>query len=108
MGSAHRHLLLRLNQRLPYAPGRQAAPPSGACKEGPLRMCQYDEWCPCGGANAASARAVRAFYAETLPQLGWREDADGRYVRDAEMLTIEIAETGNRRLVRFRFVPVRD
>ncbi|MHC8507940.1 MAG: hypothetical protein ACYYKD_00875 [Rhodospirillales bacterium] len=59
-------------------------------------------------AGGETASAVRKFYAETLPQLGWRADGEGRYVRDNEILTIEIAKTGNRRLVRFRFVPAGD
>lgn len=55
--------------------------------------------------GVASASLIRAFYGDTLPQLGWQEAEQGRFVRDSETLTIEIAETHGQRLVRFRFAP---
>ena len=43
-----------------------------------------------------SSDAVNAFYAASLPQLGWTSSSEGIYRRDAEILKIEIfpAETG--------------
>ena len=42
--------------------------------------------------GAVAAEAVRKFYGETVPQLGWRK-ADGadRFVRDGEALHLEYA-----------------
>lgn len=48
---------------------------------------------------------VTAFYAATLPQLGWTREAVGRYSRDDETLALEFATIGDRTLVRFRFAP---
>jgi len=33
--------------------------------------------------------AILAFYARTLPQLGWRRVADGRFAREGEKLVLE-------------------
>ena len=40
-------------------------------------------------AGAPSRAAVLDFYAGTLPQLGWRLDGVGRFVREGERLVIE-------------------
>jgi len=55
--------------------------------------------------GGASASLIRAFYSDTLPQLGWVQPEPGRFTRDSETLTLEIAETQGHRLVRFRFAP---
>jgi hypothetical protein len=39
-----------------------------------------------------SAKAVRSFYHETLPQLGWRVRAQGGYMRGTETLRLEIEQ----------------
>lgn len=41
-------------------------------------------------AGRVGAAAVTAFYAATLPALGWREAGDGQYARGDEILTLEI------------------
>jgi len=41
-------------------------------------------------AGEVPADAVRAFYADTLPQLGWKPIAEGLYGRGAEHLSLEI------------------
>lgn len=38
------------------------------------------------------AREVLAFYAETLPQLGWRPSGEGVFRREGEVLAIEFPE----------------
>ena len=44
--------------------------------------------------GAVSAEAVRAFYRETVPQLGWHQGAGGdRYLRDGEALRLDIHPT---------------
>lgn len=37
------------------------------------------------------ARSVSTFYADTAPQLGWRMTEPGRFVRDGEVLKIDVA-----------------
>lgn len=40
------------------------------------------------------AAAVRSFYADTAPQLGWQPTGEGRYTRDGESLRIELTDPG--------------
>jgi hypothetical protein len=40
------------------------------------------------------AAAVRSFYADTAPQLGWKPAGEGRYTRDGESLRIELTDPG--------------
>ncbi len=56
-----------------------------------------------------TAAEVTAFYQEVLPQLGWRGDAGGLYIRDAESLRIEAisAEPSGPLSVRFRVQPAK-
>ncbi len=53
--------------------------------------------------------AIEAFYAETLPQLGWREVAAGVWSRDGEALRLEIVAPpgtrGQAPIVRFALSP---
>ncbi|MFC3675165.1 hypothetical protein [Ferrovibrio xuzhouensis] len=49
--------------------------------------------------------AVRAFYAATLPQLGWLPDGDNRWRRDAEQLRLGYANASGRLTVRFEILP---
>lgn len=55
--------------------------------------------------GALAASAVRAFYAETLPQLGWRSLEKGDYAREGEVLTIDITEGNSGLAVRFALTP---
>ena len=41
-------------------------------------------------AGSVQVDAVRAFYAATLPQLGWARQANGEYRRDAEILRLDM------------------
>ena len=58
-------------------------------------------------APTGSGGAVAAFYAQTLPQLGWRREGPGEvYVRERERLSIEYgAVTGGPLPVRFTIKP---
>ena len=42
-------------------------------------------------AGSVQVDAVRAFYAATLPQLGWARQANGEYRRDAEILRLNVS-----------------
>lgn len=52
-----------------------------------------------------AAKAVREFYGETLPALGWRGEADQRWVREGEVLSLEIKEGPNGIDARFSLSP---
>src|SRR5258708_37731262 len=51
------------------------------------------------------AEAVLAFYASTLPQLGWRRLGARRFEREAERLSLEITSEARRLTVRFTLAP---
>lgn len=52
--------------------------------------------------GSVAAADVDAFYAQTLPQLGWRQLSDHRYRREGEILEITPRQ-GDTALVRVRF-----
>ena len=49
--------------------------------------------------------AVRAFYSETLPQLGWSPDGPGRWTREGEVLSLDTVVEGDGLVVRFELAP---
>lgn len=51
--------------------------------------------------------AVRAFYAGTLPQLGWKRVAENRFVREGEVLALELFDGTGQTTVRFVLSPQR-
>lgn len=53
----------------------------------------------------ATVPAVWRFYEETLPQLGWRRLAKGRFSRDGERLAIEVEKNDSKLTVRFAIAP---
>lgn len=58
-----------------------------------------------------SEGAVIAFYAETLPQLGWRPDGPGVFSREGEILKVEFPGgpgTAPPLTVGFRLMPAKD
>jgi hypothetical protein len=54
-----------------------------------------------------SAEAVMAFYAATLPQLGWQRLADRSYGREAERLSLDLSNDDAGLTVRFTLAPKR-
>ncbi len=57
--------------------------------------------------GAVTRKAVLAFYARTLPQLGWRARGNERYVREGEALELIVQKTAPGTLsVRFTLAPV--
>jgi hypothetical protein len=52
-----------------------------------------------------SVRDVRRFYAETLPQLGWKQTALNVYQREGERLRLEFTVEGDAVTVSFRLAP---
>ena len=53
------------------------------------------------------AAAIRRFYDQSLPQLGWTKSGEGRYVRENESLTIVAGEENGNTIVRFSLAPAR-
>jgi hypothetical protein len=52
-----------------------------------------------------SRAEVMAFYATTLPELGWRRQGEAVFTRDRETLTLELAERPGGVVVRFVLSP---
>ncbi len=48
---------------------------------------------------------VKAFYAETLPQLGWRKNKSSEYRRDGESLKINVTTKNNITYLKFTIRP---
>ena len=48
---------------------------------------------------------IRAFYAETLPQLGWSPLGADSYIREGEKLVLSIAPEAGYNVVRFTLAP---
>ena len=53
----------------------------------------------------AQPQAIWRFYDRTLPQLGWQRRSRGRFVRDGELLSIQVTAAGQSRTVRFSIAP---
>lgn len=51
------------------------------------------------------AREVEAFYAQTLPQLGWTRVAPLTFVREGEHLRVEVSRRGDLLVVQFLISP---
>ena len=55
--------------------------------------------------GAVERKAVLGFYAQTMPQLGWKRVGDTRFERDGEELRLEFPGTGTKAgLTTVRFV----
>lgn len=52
------------------------------------------------------ADKVRAFYAESLPQFGWKKVSDHRYERDGERLEIEVSAAKGVTTLRLSLSPI--
>lgn len=55
--------------------------------------------------GAVPAEEVRSFYADTLPQLGWRPVGENRYQRDGERLVLDVSETAGTTTLRISLSP---
>lgn len=74
---------------LPLMPGLSEAPDSAVVFDSASgRIVVVD------AAGSVGGEAVFRFYAESLPQLGWRPEGQGRFRRDGETLTLEIVGGG--------------
>ena len=55
--------------------------------------------------GAVSAGAVTRFYTQTLPGLGWTARAGDAWVRDDEVLRLQVEQAGPPVIVRFSIAP---
>ncbi len=55
--------------------------------------------------GAVSRAAVRAFYLDTLPNLGWRAKAEALFQREGEELRLDISGANDALVVRFTLQP---
>lgn len=91
---------------LPLMPGLVEAEEGGLLFDSPAgRIVEAYARGPVGRA------AVLGFYAETLPQLGWRQRSETTFTREGEVLTLDFPETAelaarpSRLTVRFGLAP---
>ena len=89
---------------LPLMPGLKALPDSGLVfdKPGGRIVEAFAEGAPGG---AVTPQSVIAFYDDTLPQLGWRREAPGAYLREGERLEIDLSQDAGQLTVHFRLIP---
>lgn len=85
---------------LPLMPGLQSLPDSGLVfdKPGGRIVEAFAE-------GEVKPQAVHGFYDQTLPQLGWRREAAGAYLREGERLELDLSEEAGRLTVHFRLFP---
>ncbi|GAB4372487.1 MAG: hypothetical protein Kow00114_33950 [Kiloniellaceae bacterium] len=85
---------------LPLMPGLEALPDSSVVfdKPGGRIVEAFAQ-------GSVSPQAVTAFYDETLPQLGWRREAPGAYLREGERLRLAFSQDAGRVTVQFRLLP---
>ena len=56
-------------------------------------------------AGAVTRTSVLSFYDTTLPELGWRRDRSGGYLREGERLQLTLTEAAGGVTVQFRLFP---
>ncbi len=57
--------------------------------------------------KSVSEQGIRAFYAASLPQLGWKPSGADSYVREGEKLVLSVASEGVYKVARFTLSPAR-
>lgn len=85
---------------LPLMPGLKPLPDSGLVFDKPAgRIVEaFAE-------GSMTVQSVRDFYTAALPQLGWRRDTDGAYLREGERLKLDISQDAGVVTVHFRLFP---
>ncbi len=97
-GAAQRYLADVVD--LPLMPGLWEVPGAGMVFDKPSgRIVEAEARGP------ESPAAVRAYYADALPPLGWQAESDNVFRRDGEVLRIEISGRDGAVAVRFSITP---
>jgi hypothetical protein len=92
-----------------YVAGMEDLPLMPGLKANPAATTDFDQ--PEGrivevtANGVVDADGVRQYYARTLPQLGWKPVAAGRYVREGETLAIQAQPNGAGASVHFTVTP---
>ena len=55
--------------------------------------------------GAVTSDAVRAFYDQTLPQLGWRRERAGGWLRENELLRFDVRDNKSGLVIQFSLTP---
>jgi hypothetical protein len=101
-GVAAERAFLAAVEDLPLAPGLVETPEAGLVFDTPAgRIVEAH------AEGAVPASEVEAFYAEALPELGWRRRGPWRFGREDEVLVLEVSPTGRGIAVRFTLQPER-
>lgn len=91
---------LRDVEDLPLAPGLVEDPAARVAFDKPEgRIVQA------AASGRADPAAVRAFYAQTLPALGWQSGPEQAWGRDGETLRVFVEANGDFVIVRFAIAP---
>lgn len=89
---------------IPLMPGLENTAAEGVVFDSPFGRIVEAE-----AEGAVAPQAVRAFYAQTLPQLGWEPAGPDTFVREGDQLVLEITQadggTGGRTHVLYRIGP---
>lgn len=87
---------------LPLMPGMAEMPEASVVFDQPQgRVVEAASVLPRAGAGAE----IRDFYGRTLPALGWLPGGDGAYVREGEILKIEIVPQDGQTVLRVAVMP---
>lgn len=89
------------SEDIPLMPGLTAVADAGLVFDSPAGRVVESVYESVGDGNA-----VRAFYSETLPALGWRVLSDDRFEREGEVLEIDFFGNGGGLTVRFTLAPI--
>ncbi|MCB9978875.1 MAG: hypothetical protein H6862_04650 [Rhodospirillales bacterium] len=54
---------------------------------------------------SVTAEDVKVFYESVLPRFGWRLEGEGAFIRNTERITLEIAKTEEKTVIRYRISP---
>ncbi|MBS28310.1 MAG: hypothetical protein CL566_05200 [Alphaproteobacteria bacterium] len=85
---------------LPLAPGLVEDPAARVAFDKPEgRIVQA------AASGRTDAADVHAFYAQSLPALGWQPGADRTWVRDKELLRVRVEAKGETVIVRYTIAP---
>ncbi len=59
------------------------------------------------GSDTLRPEDVAGFYAETLPQLGWKKSVGNQYVRGGDQLSMDVTRKAPLTIVHFTLAPAR-
>lgn len=91
---------LSIAEDVPLMPGLAESPDAATVFDKPSGRIAHTE-----ARGKVSAAAVRKFYADTLPQLGWQSVGPEHYRREMEQLRLSVTGRDGALTVRFELLP---